>query len=66
MERGGFESPDEVVRTALAALDANTRQFWQRIKQLDAEAGEDDEAGYHPVTDEFIARLRSIVTPACN
>ncbi|MGE0599892.1 MAG: type II toxin-antitoxin system ParD family antitoxin [Dehalococcoidia bacterium] len=59
----GYASADEVIRVALAALEADRDALWQRVEREDAEADDDLRAGrYRPVSDEFVEQLRSIVT----
>lgn len=63
MDEVGIDSADELVKSALLALEEKNRAFWARIERLHHEADEDIRQGrVRPVTDEFIAELRKIVT----
>ena len=63
MHTEGFGSADEVVRSALSALQATGESFWERIERLDAGAEADVRTSrYRPVTDEFVDRLKAIVS----
>lgn len=63
MDEIGVDSADELVSWALLALEEKNRAFWERIERLDAEADDDVRNGrVRPVTDEFVAEFRAIVT----
>ena len=63
MESEGFTSADEVIRSALVALRRESEGFWQYVEAENEKAEADIQAGrYRPVSEEFLAELRSLVT----